>query len=72
VAQSRSARLERWDQLIGENLIYGKGSARDWGVSLIVDRLIGIATGPHATAGRIMVTDFAAKYLEGGASVATR
>jgi uncharacterized protein YkwD len=85
----RADRFGRWDQLIGENLIYGKGSARDWVVSLIVDegvgdryhrvnifkrefRLIGIATGPHATAGRMMVTDFAAKYLEGGAPVATR
>ena len=85
----RANRFGRWEQLIGENLIYGNGTPRDWIVSLIVDegigdryhrvnifkrefRLVGIAIGSHATAGRMMVTDFAARYLEGGDSVASR
>lgn len=33
----RANRYGRWDQLIGENIIYGRGTARDWLVSLIVD-----------------------------------
>jgi len=85
----RVDRFGRWDQLVGENLIYGKGSARDWIVCLIVDegvgdryhrvnifkpdfRFVGIAAGPHATAGRMLVTDFAAVYREGGLPIATR
>jgi uncharacterized protein YkwD len=85
----RADRFGHWDQLIGENLIYGKGSPRDWIVCLIVDegvgdryhrinifkrefRFVGIASAPHATAGQMLVTDFAAKYREGGIPVATR
>jgi uncharacterized protein YkwD len=85
----RADRFGRWDQLIGENLIYGKGSARDWIVCLIVDegigdryhrvnifkrefQFVGIAAQPHSTAGQMMVTDFAAKYREGGTAVARR
>jgi uncharacterized protein YkwD len=85
----RADRFGRWDQLIGENLIYGKGTPRDWIVSLIVDegvgdryhrgnifkrefRFVGIAAGAHATAGQMLVTDFAAKYHESGSAVANR
>jgi uncharacterized protein YkwD len=85
----RADRFGHWDQLVGENLVYGKGSARDWMVCLIVDegvakqyhrvnlfkkefRVVGIAAGTHATAGQMMVTDFAAKYREASASVASR
>jgi uncharacterized protein YkwD len=85
----RANRFGRWEQLIGENLIYGKGTPRDWIVCLIVDegvgdryhrvnifkrefRLVGIANGSHATAGQMMVTDFAAAYHEGGSSVVAR
>lgn len=85
----RADRFGRWDQLVGENLIYGKGSPRDWIVCLIVDegvgdryhrvnifkkefRFVGIASGTHATAGQMMVTDFAAKYQENASSVAVR
>lgn len=85
----RADRFGRWDQLIGENLIYGNGSPRDWIVALIVDekigdryhrvnifkrefRLVGVATGAHATAGQMMVSDFAAKYREAGSAVAVR
>lgn len=85
----RADRFGRWDQLIGENLIYGRGTPRDWIVALIVDegvgdryhrvnmfksefRFVGIAAGSHARAGRMMVTDFAAKYRENGSSVAFR
>jgi uncharacterized protein YkwD len=85
----RADRFGHWDQLIGENLIYGKASARDWIVCLIVDegvgdryhrvnifkrefRFVGLALAPHATAGQMLVTDFAAKYREGAMPVATR
>lgn len=37
----RADRFGRWDQLIGENLIYGRGTPRDWIVALIVDEGIG-------------------------------
>jgi len=85
----RAERFGKWDRLIGENLIYGKGTPRDWIVALIVDegigdryhrvnifkpefRFVGIAAGTHATAGQMMVNDFAAEYQERGSSVATR
>lgn len=82
----RASRYGTWHQLIGENLVFGRGSARDWVVCLIIDegvrdryhrinifksefRHVGIAAGSHATSGQMMVTDFAAQYIE-GASVA--
>jgi uncharacterized protein YkwD len=85
----RADRFGHWDQLVGENLIYGKGTPRDWVVSLIVDqgvgdryhrvnifrrefRFVGVASGAHATAGQMLVTDFAAKYREGGMPVVAR
>ena len=85
----RADRYGRWDQLIGENIIYGRGTARDWVVSLIVDEgvsdryhrvnifkrefsVAGVGVGPHSTMGQMMVTDFAAKYREGGSMVAVR
>jgi uncharacterized protein YkwD len=37
----RADRFGRWDQLIGENIIYGKGTPRDWIVCLIVDEGVG-------------------------------
>jgi uncharacterized protein YkwD len=85
----RADRFGHWDQLVGENLIYGKASPRDWIVCLIVDdgvgdryhrvnifkrefRFVGVAAGPHATAGQMLVTDFAAKYRKRTTPVATR
>jgi uncharacterized protein YkwD len=85
----RADRFGHWDQLVGENLIYGKRTPRDWVVSLIVDegvgdryhrvnifkrefRFVGVASGAHATAGQMLVTDFAAKYREGGMPVVAR
>jgi uncharacterized protein YkwD len=83
----RANRFGRWDGLVGENICYGNQSARDVIVCLIIDegisnryhrknifgnyRYMGVASGSHATAGLVVVTDFAASYREQG-SVASR
>jgi uncharacterized protein YkwD len=77
----RADRFGQWEGRIAENISYGRLSAQDTVVLLLVDegvrdfahrynifrsefRRVGVASGAHATAGLMVVTDFAASYRE--------
>jgi len=77
----RANRFGEWEGRIAENISYGRLSARDSVVLLLVDegvrdfahrynifqgdfRYVGVASGPHAISGLMVVTDFAAGYRE--------